>query len=99
MKIREYIIIAFLLTLYLLFSIRYVANSMADTVVETLLHIVSIGPFNIGMTLLVCAILKKVADRRVPWDAAVRIFLFVGIAMELLVWLFHVFGGKAPLSG
>ena len=99
MKIREYIIIAFLLALYLLFSIRYVAGNMADTVVETLLHIVSIGPFNLGATLLFCAILKKVADRRLPWGAAVRIFLFIAIAMELLIWLSHVLGGQTSVSG
>ncbi|HIJ78646.1 MAG: hypothetical protein OEY01_05915 [Desulfobulbaceae bacterium] len=98
MKIRDYIIIAFLLTLYLLFSIRYVAGNPGGTVVETLLHIVSIGPFNLGATMLICAMLKRVAGQGMPWDKAARIFLFIGIAMELLIWLFHVFGGT-PVSG
>ena len=83
-KIREQISLVLLLGLYVLCSLRYYPGDWSHTFVETLIHMLSVAPFGVGVTILLVTILRKLAGAQLPWDRVLRIFLIVVLVIELL---------------
>ena len=69
---------------YLLCSLRYFPGNVAKTALESALQVVSIAPLPAGITLILVNFLQRSADRKMPWDRIARIYLTIGVMVEIL---------------
>ncbi|MDD5757670.1 MAG: hypothetical protein PHI06_01150 [Desulfobulbaceae bacterium] len=69
---------------YILCSLRYFPGNVLKTAVETVLQIVTIAPIPGGATLVLVSFLQRSAGDKMPWDRMVRIYLTLGIMVEIL---------------
>ncbi|MBU2537248.1 MAG: hypothetical protein KKH22_02335 [Proteobacteria bacterium] len=90
-KIREHLSLAVLVVVYLLASVRYFPGRAMHSVVETLIHMLSVAPINLGATLLIVAVLQRLVKERLPFSRTLRLFLVVGIFLEFILGLAHFF--------
>lgn len=90
-KIRERISLAILIVVYLLASVRYFPGRAMHSMVETLIHVLSVAPINLGATLLIVAVLQRLVKERLPFSRTLRIFLVVTICLEFILGLAHYF--------
>lgn len=86
-KPREKVILGVMLLFYGVLSTRYFPGQPGKSLFETMTHIFSIAPINLGATLIIVPFLQKAAGQRLPWDRVVRIFLAVAVCVEILVGL------------
>ncbi len=94
MKVREWFSLVVLAGGYLLCSVRYFPGLPAKTAAETLLQIVSVAPLPGGATIILVNFLQRRAGQKMAWDRMLRIYLTVGLMVELLYGL-HDYLGKA----
>lgn len=94
MKIRESLSLALLAAIYLAGSVRYFPGNAGKTVVETLVQILSVAPLPAGATILLVSFMQRRAGQRMPWDRMLRIYLTLGLMVELLYGL-HDYLGRA----
>ena len=90
-NIREYVSFSLLVLVYTVSSLRYFPGRWLDTLWATAVHIMSIGPYTIGGTLIVASILHKIAKEKLPWKNILRIFLAVSILIELFIGISHYY--------
>ncbi len=90
-KIRERISLAILVIVYLLASVRYFPGRAMHSIVETLIHVLSVAPINLGATLLIVAVLQRLVKERLPFSRTLRFFLVVAICLEFILGLAHYF--------
>ncbi|MFA7382033.1 MAG: hypothetical protein WC001_01140 [Desulfurivibrionaceae bacterium] len=90
-KIREQISLAILVVVYLLASVRYFPGRAMQTMVETLIHMLSVAPLNLGATLVIVAVLQRLVKERLPFARSLRLFLVVAICLEFILGLAHFF--------
>lgn len=90
-KIREQISLAILVVVYLLASVRYFPGRAMHSLVETLIHVLSVAPINLGATLLIVAVLQRLVKERLPFSRTARFFLVVAICLEFILGLAHYF--------
>jgi|SRR3989339_382442 len=86
---KEIASLTMLVIFYLLCSFRYFPDRLNDSLVETLIHMLSIAPFTGGLTLVLVTVLQRLAGERLPIDRAVRIFLTLGILVEIFYGLYN----------
>ena len=67
------------------------------SLVETLIHMLSVAPINLGATLVIVAVLQRLVKERLPVSRTVRLFLVTAIFLEFILGLAHYFemGGTA----
>lgn len=65
-------------------STRYFPGNGMKTAVETLLQIVTIAPLPGGATLLLVNFLQRSVGQKMPWDRIARIYLTLGVVVEIL---------------
>jgi hypothetical protein len=90
-RIREHISLAILIVVYLLASVRYFPGRAMHSMVETLIHMLSVAPINLGATLLIVALLQYLLKERLLFSRIVRIFFVVAISLEFILGLAHFF--------
>ena len=96
-KIREQISLAILVVVYLLASVRlFRANDtgpvlVMKSIVETLIHLLSVAPISLGATLLIVAVLQRLVKERLPFSRTLRLFLVTAICLEFILGLAHYF--------
>jgi len=90
-KIRDHIAFGILVIVYLLASVRFFPGEAAKTVVETLLHLFSVAPISLGATLIIVALLQRLAGDRLPVNRIIRVFLLVAIFLEFILGLSHYY--------
>ena len=90
-RIREQISLAILGVVYLLASIRYFPWRAMHSMVETLIHVLSVAPINLGATLLLVAVLQRLLKERLPFSRTLRLFLVVALCLEFILGLAHYF--------
>ena len=90
-KIWEQISLAVLVVVYLLASVRYFPGQAMHSMVETLIHVLSVAPINLGATLVIVAVLQRLAKERLPFSRSLRLFLVVAICLEFILGLAHYF--------
>lgn len=90
-KIRKHIPLAILIVVYLLASVRYFPGRAMHSMMETMLHILSVAPINLGATLLLVAVLQRLVKERLPFSRTLRLFLMVAICLEFILGLAHYF--------
>lgn len=90
-EIRERIFLAVLTVVYLLASTRYFPGRPMQSVVETLIHILSVAPINLGATLLIVAVLQRLLKERLPFVKTLCLFLVLAICLEFILGLAHYF--------
>ena len=90
-RIWEQISLAILLVVYLLASVRYFPGRAMHSLVETLIHVLSVAPINLGATLIIVAVLQQLVKERLPFSRTVRFFLVVAICLEFILGLAHYF--------
>ena len=88
-NIRKIFSIGLLVAIYLLCSVRYYHGNVSKTVLETLIHLLTVAPFIIGGTLVLVSIIRKIAGERLAWEAVIRIYLTVGIFVEFIIGIYH----------
>jgi hypothetical protein len=88
-KIREQISLAVMVVVYLLASVRYFPGRVMHSIMETLLHILSVAPISLGATLLIVAVLQRLVKERLLFNRTLRLFLMVAICLEFLLALAH----------
>ena len=69
---------------YLGCSMRYFPGNGMKTAVETLLQLVTIAPLPGGATLILVNFLQRSAGQKMPWDRIARIYLTLGVVVEIL---------------
>jgi len=90
-KIREQISLVILVVVYLLASVRYFPGRAMHSIVETLIHVLSVAPINLGVTLVIVAVLQHLVKERLPFSRTLRLFLLVAISLEFILGLAHFF--------
>lgn len=90
-KIREHISLAVLALVYLLASIRYFPGRAGQSMVETLIHVLSVAPINLGATLVIVTVLQRLVKERLPFSRTLRLFLVVAVCLEFILGLAHYF--------
>lgn len=77
---------------YIVFSLRYFPGDALKTLVETVLQIVTIAPIPGGATLVLVNFLQRSAGDKMPWDRMVRIYLTLGVMVEILFGVYDYLG-------
>lgn len=88
-QVREKLAIGVLVFVYLLLSVRYFPHRLSRTIHETLLHIVTVAPILIGLTIIAVSMFRKVTGEPLPWDRVARIYLTMAILLEFLFGIYH----------
>lgn len=88
-RLREIITLCLLVIFYLLCSFRFFPDRLTDSLVETLIHILSVAPFTVGLTLILVSVLQRLAGERLPFDRVFRVFLTLGILFEIFYGLYN----------
>lgn len=78
---------------YFMCSLRYFPGNILKTAVETALQIVTIAPIAGGATLVLVNFLQRSAGQKMPWDRMARIYLTLGVMVEILFGV-HDYLGK-----
>jgi ABC-type sulfate transport system permease subunit len=89
---REKFGLAILAGVYLVTSIRFFQGQVMQTLLETVIHILSVAPINLGVTLVLVALLQRLLGERLAWHRTARIFFTVAIMLELVLGLSHYYG-------
>jgi len=103
-KIKEYVSLFLLCLVYAACSFRYFPGRMGESFIATLEHILSIGPYTIGATLIIASVLHRLLREKLPWSKVFRIFLAVSIILELFLGIADHIGrhqtntGQAPVQ-
>ena len=90
-RIRERISLAILVVVYLLASVRYFPGRAMHSLVETLIHVLSVAPITLGATLVIVAVLQRLVKERLPFSRMLRLYLVVAICLEFILGLAHFF--------
>lgn len=90
-KVQEYVSFFLLTLVYSVSSLRYFPGRWLDTLWASAVHVMSIGPYTIGGTLVVASILQKLAKERIPWKNILRLFLAISILIELFIGISHYY--------
>jgi small basic protein len=78
-KFSKNISLAAVIAVYLLFNFRYAPDSWFGSIRATLVQLLTTAPYVAGLTILLVAVMKKMAGERLPWDRIVRIYCTIGI--------------------
>lgn len=89
---REKFVLAVLICVYLLASVRFFPGRALESLLSTLSHALSVAPVSMGVTLLLVALLQRFLGERLPWSRIARIFFTVAIMLELVLGFSHYFG-------
>ena len=89
-NVKKFLSIALLIMVYLFGSVRYYKENLGKTVVETLIHLLTVAPFFIGGTLVLVAVFRKLTGERPPWETIIRIYLTIGIIAEFILAIQHL---------
>lgn len=98
-KLKEYVTYFLLTVVYLFCSFRYFPGRRLDTLLETVEHVASIGPYTIGATLVIASVLRKMSGEQLPWKSVIRIFLAVSIILELVLGIANYVDPKQSAAG
>ncbi|MHB1015140.1 MAG: hypothetical protein ACYC2W_07665 [Desulfurivibrionaceae bacterium] len=90
-KIREQISLSILAVVYLLASVRYFPGQAMHSMVETMIHVLSVAPINLGATLIIVAVLQRLVKERLPLSRTLRFYFVVAICLEFILGLAHYF--------
>ncbi len=90
---KDLLSLSALAVVYVVFSLRYFPGNILKTALETLLQVVSVAPLPGGATLILVNFLQKSAGQKMPWDRMVRIYLTIGVMVEILFGV-HDYLGK-----
>jgi len=90
-KIWERIALVILVVIYLLASVRYFPGRAMHSLVETLIHVLSVAPINLGATLVIVAVLQRLVKERLPFSRTLRLYLVMAICLEFILGLVHFF--------
>ena len=90
-EVRNIVSLLALAVIYVVFSLRYFPGNIVKTAVETLLQVVSIAPLPGGATLILVHFLQRGADQKMPWDRIARIYLTLGVMLELLLGFYDYY--------
>jgi len=86
---KEKVSLAVLALLYIVVSLRYFPGNISKTGFETLLEILSVAPMAGGGTLLLVSFLQRTSGEKVPWDRSLRVYLTIGLMVEIVFGFYH----------
>lgn len=89
---KKWLSLSLLGGVYLLCSLRYFPGNVWKTAVETALQLVTIAPLPGGATLVLVNFLQRSAGQKMPWDRMVRIYLTLGLMIEILIGAYVYLG-------
>ena len=95
--IGEQLSLTILVVVYLLASVRYFPGQAMHSLVETLIHVLSVAPITLGATLLIVAVLQRLVKERLPFSRTLRLFLVVAICLEFILGLAHFYEMNGPV--
>jgi hypothetical protein len=90
-EIKKPLSLLVLAGVYGLCSLRYFPGNAMKTLLETLLQIVSVAPLPGGATILLVNFLQKSAGQKMPWDRMVRIYLTLGVMLEIIIGFYSYY--------
>ncbi len=90
-EIKKLLPLLALAGVYVLCSLRYFPGNAAKTALESALQIVSVAPLPAGATILLVTFLQRSAGQKMPWDRMVRIYLTLGIMLEILLGFYDYY--------
>ncbi len=96
-KVKETVSLIVLISIYVIFSLRFFPGDFIKTAVETALQIVKVAPIPIGGTILLVSFLQRTSGEKLPMDRAVRIYLTIAIIVEFLFGIYD-YASKGTLS-
>jgi hypothetical protein len=80
-KFKKYISLLLVILAYLLFNLRYTAESFSSSLQSTLIQLLTTAPFVVGLTILVVTFMQRSTGERLPWDRIIRIYCTLGIVI------------------
>jgi len=80
-KFKKNISLLFVILVYLLFNLRYTAESFSSSLQSTLIQLLTTAPFVVGLTILVVTFMQRSTGERLPWDRIIRIYCTLGIVI------------------
>ncbi|HFQ81695.1 MAG TPA: hypothetical protein ENK33_10040 [Desulfobacterales bacterium] len=93
-KVNESVTLTISIMVYLLLSVRYFPDEILKTLAWTGMQILTVSPLTVGGTFIIVVVLQKAMGVKIPRDRIVRIFLTLGIIVELLYGLYNYVGVK-----
>jgi magnesium-transporting ATPase (P-type) len=80
-KFKKNISLLLVILAYLLFNLRYTAESFSSSLQSTLIQLLTTAPFVVGLTILVVTFMQRSTGERLPWDRIIRIYCTLGIVI------------------
>ena len=93
-KLKESISFWVIILIYILCSVRYYPDNPLKTLLKSIMQILEVAPLTIGGTIIIVSLMQRVLGEKLPWDRVVRIFLTLGIIIEILYGLYIYLGVK-----
>jgi hypothetical protein len=93
-KRGEKISLAVITIIYLLCSLRYFPKQPATTLLNTVTHLLTVGPFLVGAVLLYNSLYQQQTGARPAPAKMLRLGLTMGIIIEFFVGLFNYLEGN-----
>ena len=90
-EIKKIVPLLVMAGVYVVFSLRYFPGNAMKTALETVLQIVSLAPLPGGATILLVTFLQRSAGQKMPWDRIARIYLTLGIMLEILLGFYDYY--------
>jgi len=78
-KFKKNVSLSAVIFAYLLFNLRYTAESLSHSFKSTLFQLLTTAPFVVGLTILVVSFMQRSTGERLPWDRIIRIYCTLGI--------------------
>lgn len=91
-EMRNWLSLLLLAGVYLVCSLRYFPGNVLKTALETVLQIMTIAPLSGGATLVLVSFLQRSAGQKMPWDRMLRIYLTLGVMVEILIGVYLYLG-------
>lgn len=88
-RLKDSITFVILTLIYLLFSLRYFPEKPMKTLVETLLNMMMVAPFALGLSFMVHSFFQKAAGERLSLPRFLRLFLTFAVFIELIIGIYH----------
>lgn len=97
-KFKERLSLVVLIAVYLLFHYRYAPGRIVESLVASMVQLLTTAPVAVGLTILVVSFLQRMHGERLPWDRIVRIYLTFGIILGFLYGLneYWLKGSQGP---
>ena len=87
--VKDKLSLILLIVFFLLCNGWYSPAGWKDSLLRTFIHIVSLAPFSVGLTLVIASILQRITRERLGMEQVIRIYLAISIVVGFFFGLYN----------